>query len=316
MSQSGSIIIIAFFAFILLIILARSARIVAQYEKGLILRLGKYHATVGSGLTFLTPLVDELLKVDMREQVINVDPQKVITRDNVTVIVDAVIYYRVIDPVRAKFEVQNFALAATTLAQTNLRNLIGDKSLDETLVARDMINTNLRTVLDEATNSWGVKVTRVEVQKIDPPVDITEAMSRQMKAERDKRAVILESEGMRQSEILKAEGFKTGEILRAEGDAQAKLTRASAEAKAIEMVATAAEKFFHDRAALSKQLDVLRETLGQNVKYVIPGNADLVTVLGLDSQTSPALIPMRKGQGGGGSAGAGPGSSAPHPGRV
>ena len=294
MSTNALVILIAFFALILLIILARSARIVAQYEKGLILRLGKYHSTAGSGLTFLTPFLDEIIKVDMREQVINVDPQKVITRDNVTVTVDAVIYYRVVDPARAKFEVQNFGLAATTLAQTNLRNLIGDKSLDETLVARDMINTNLRTVLDEATNTWGVKVTRVEVQKIDPPVDITEAMSRQMKAERDKRAVILESEGLRQSEILKAEGFKLGEILRAEGDAQARLTRAQAEAKAIEMVSTAAEQFFHDRAALSKQLDVLQVTLSQNVKYVIPGNADLVTVLGLDAQTSPSLIPLRR----------------------
>lgn len=296
MSGNASMVIIAFFALILLIILARSARIVSQYEKGLILRLGKYHATADSGLTFLTPLVDEIIKVDMREQVINVEPQKVITRDNVTVIVDAVIYYRVVDPMRAKFEVQNFGLAATTLAQTNLRNLIGDKTLDETLVARDMINSNLRAVLDEATNTWGVKVTRVEVQKIDPPVDITEAMSRQMKAERDKRAVILESEGIRQSEILKAEGFKQAAILQAEGDAQARLTRATAEAKAIEMVSTAAEQYFHDRAALSKQLDVLQNTLAQNVKYVIPGNADLVTVLGLDSQTAPQLVPLRRDQ--------------------
>src|SRR5262249_50053337 len=232
--------IVGFFAFVFLIILARSARIVTQYEKGLILLLGKYHATANSGLNFLAPLIDEIIKVDMREQVIQVEPQKVITRDNVTVTVDAVIYYRVIDPVRAVFEVQNFVLAATTLAQTNLRNLIGDKSLDETLTARDMINANLRVVLDEATNTWGVKVTRVEVQRIDPPSDITEAMSRQMKAERDKRAAVLESEGVRQSEILKAEGFKQAEILKAEGDAQARLTRAGAEAKAIEMVSNAA----------------------------------------------------------------------------
>lgn len=299
MSGSATIFLMAFGALILLIILGRSARIVSQYEKGLILRLGKYHGTADSGLTFLTPLVDEMIKVDMREQVINVEPQKVITRDNVTVTVDAVIYYRVVDPARAKFEVQNFGLAATTLAQTNLRNLIGDKTLDETLVARDMINTNLRTVLDEATNTWGVKVTRVEVQKIDPPVDITEAMSRQMKAERDKRAVILESEGIRQSEILKAEGFKQAAILQAEGDAQARITRATAEARAIEMVSNAAEQFFHDRAALSKQLDVLQSTLAQNVKYVIPGNADLVTVLGLDAQTAPALVPVRAPGGGG-----------------
>ncbi len=287
--------LIVFVAFILLIVLARSARIVKQFEKGLILRLGKYHATADSGLNFLTPLIDEIVKVDMREQVINVEPQKVITRDNVSVVVDAVIFYRVVDPVRAVFEVQNFALAATTLAQTNLRNLIGDKALDETLTARDAINSSLRAVLDEATNTWGVKVTRVEVQKIDPPVDITEAMSRQMKAERDKRATILESEGVRQSEILRAEGLKQAEILKAEGDAQAKLLRAEAEAKAIEMVSTAAEKYFQERAALSKQLDVLREVLPQNSKFVIPGNADLVTVLGLDQGTSPNLIPLKRG---------------------
>jgi len=287
-------VLVGFFAFILLIILARSARIVSQYEKGLILRLGKYRATAGSGLTFLTPLIEEMIKVDMREQVINVEPQKVITRDNVTVTVDAVIYYRVADPVRAMFEVQNFGLAATTLAQTNLRNLIGDKSLDETLTARDMINTSLRAVLDEATNTWGVKVTRVEVQRIDPPSDITEAMSRQMKAERDKRALVLESEGVRQSEILKAEGFKQAEILRAEGDASARTTRAEAEARAIEMESTAAEKFFHDRAALQRQFHVLETTLKDNTKFVLPGNADLITVLGLDHGTAPALIPLRR----------------------
>jgi regulator of protease activity HflC (stomatin/prohibitin superfamily) len=219
-AQAGTLLLFIVL-FITLIALARSARIVSQYEKGLILRLGRYRATTDSGLTFLVPLIEDMIKVDMRERVINVEPQKVITKDNVSVTVDAVIYYRISDPVKATFEVQNFGYAATTLAQTNLRNLIGDKSLDETLTARDLINTNLRAVLDEATNTWGVKVTRVEVQKIDPPADITEAMSRQMKAERDKRASILESEGVRQSEILRAEGLKQAEILKAEGDAQA-----------------------------------------------------------------------------------------------
>jgi ribosomal protein uS11 len=187
--------------FIALVALARSARIVAQYEKGIILRLGKYRALADSGLTFLVPAIEDMLKVDMRERVINVEPQRVITKDNVGVTVDAVIYYRIVDPVKSTFEVQNFAYAATTLAQTNLRNLIGDKQLDETLTARDVINNSLRSVLDEATNPWGVKITRVEVQKIDPPADITEAMSRQMKAEREKRANILESEGIKQSAI-------------------------------------------------------------------------------------------------------------------
>jgi len=276
---------------ITLVALARSARVVAQYEKGLVMRLGRYRATADSGLTFLVPMIEDMVKVDMRERVINVEPQKVITKDNVSVTVDAVIYYRIIDPVKATFEVQNFAYAATTLAQTNLRNLIGDKSLDETLTARDTINANLRTVLDEATNTWGVKVTRVEVQKIDPPADITEAMSRQMKAERDKRAAILESEGVKQSQILQAEGVKQSEILKAEGDAQARVTRATAEAKAIELVSTAAESFFRERAEVSKRLDVLQNVLAQQTKFIVPAGSDLVNVLGLDDKN---VVPLKR----------------------
>lgn len=265
-----------------LVMLASSARIVKQYEKGLVMRLGKYHATTASGLTIIIPVIDDLIRVDMREQVISVPPQKLITKDNVTVEVDAVVYYKVVDPVKSQFEVQDFGYACTTLAQTNLRNLIGDRTLDETLVARDVINTNLRHVLDEATNNWGVKVTRVEVQKIDPPRDITEAMSRQMKAERDKRAAILEAEGVKQSQILQAEGFKQSEILKAEGDAQARITRANAEAEAVRLVSNAAETYFKERAELMRRLEVLNNTLAQNTKYIVPSNAGLINVLGLD----------------------------------
>jgi regulator of protease activity HflC (stomatin/prohibitin superfamily) len=278
--------------FIVFVSLARSARIVNQSEKGLVLRLGKYRAIADSGLTFLVPVIEDMIKVDMRERVINVEPQKVITKDNVSVIVDAVIYYRISDPVKATFEVQNFAYAATTLAQTNLRNLIGDKSLDETLTARDTINANLRLVLDEATNTWGVKVTRVEVQKIDPPSDITEAMSRQMKAERDKRAAILEGEGLKQAAILAAEGVKQSDILRAEGEAQARVTRATAEAQAIQLVSNAAETFFKERAEVSKRLDVLRDVLSQQTKFVVPANSDFLNVLGLDDRS---VLPVKRG---------------------
>jgi regulator of protease activity HflC (stomatin/prohibitin superfamily) len=266
-----------------LVTLARSARIVRQYEKGLVMRLGKFHAMTPSGLALIMPIIDDLIRVDMREQVISVPPQKLITKDNVTVEVDAVVYYKVVDPVKSQFEVQDFGYACTTLAQTNLRNLIGDRTLDETLVARDMINTNLRHVLDEATNNWGVKATRVEVQKIDPPRDITEAMSRQMKAERDKRAAVLEADGIKQSQILQAEGVKQSEILKAEGDAQARITRANAEAEAIKLVSNAAETFFKDRAEVMRRLEVLNNTLAQNTKYIVPSNAGLVNVLGLDS---------------------------------
>ena len=268
--------------------LLRALRIVNQYEKGIVMRLGKFHGLAPSGLTVILPFTDTLLRVDMREQVISVPPQKLITKDNVTVEVDAVVYYKVVDPVKSQFEVQDFGYACTTLAQTNLRNLIGDRTLDETLVARDAINTNLRHVLDEATNNWGVKVTRVEVQKIDPPRDITEAMSRQMKAERDKRAAVLESEGIKQSQILQAEGVKQSEILRAEGDAQARVTRANAEAEAIRLVSTAAETFFKERAEIMRRLEVLNNTLAQNTKYIVPSNAGLVNVLGLDGTIGAA----------------------------
>src|SRR3989442_11992246 len=289
-AQIGFVLIIILL-FITLIALARSARVVSQYEKGLVMRLGRYRSTVGSGLTFLVPVIEDMLKVDMRERVINVEPQKVITKDNVSVTVDAVIYYRISDPVKATFEVQNFGYAATTLAQTNLRNLIGDKSLDETLTARDTINANLRNVLDEATNTWGVKVTRVEVQKIDPPADITEAMSRQMKAERDNRAHILKAQGLKQSHILQAEGSKQASILKAEGDAQARITRATAEAKAIEMVSNAAEQFFKERAEMSKKLDVLNTVLAGQTKFIIPAGSDLVNVLGLDDKN---VVPLKR----------------------
>jgi regulator of protease activity HflC (stomatin/prohibitin superfamily) len=289
-AQIGFVLLVIIL-FITLVSLARSARIVSQYEKGLVLRLGRYRNTVDSGLTFLVPVIEDMIKVDMRERVINVEPQKVITKDNVSVTVDAVIYYRISDPVKATFEVQNFAYAATTLAQTNLRNLIGDKSLDETLTARDLINANLRNVLDEATNTWGVKVTRVEVQKIDPPADITEAMSRQMKAERDKRANILEAEGVKQAAILQAEGVKASEILRAEGDASARITRATAEARAIEMVSNAAESFFKERAEASKRLDVLNTVLATQTKFILPSGSDLVNVLGLDDK---GVVPLKR----------------------
>lgn len=285
--------VLVVFLFFALVAIARAARIVRQYEKGLVMRLGKFHALAPSGLTFIVPIMDDLIRVDMREQVISVPPQKLITKDNVTVEVDAVVYYKVVDPAKSQFEVQDFGYACTTLAQTNLRNLIGDRTLDETLVARDMINNNLRHVLDEATNNWGVKATRVEVQKIDPPRDITEAMSRQMKAERDKRAAVLEADGIKQSQILQAEGKKQSEILKAEGDAQARITRANAEAEAIKLVSTAAETYFKERAEMMRRLEVLNNTLAQNTKYIVPSSSSLVNVLGLDgpAQTLPKPAP-------------------------
>ncbi len=208
-------------AVIILIIAASGIKIVRPFQKGLVERLGSFKREAEPGLNFIIPFIERIVKVDLREMVIDVPPQEVITTDNVVVTVDAVIYYEVTDAYRVVYNVSNFENAAVKLAQTNLRNVIGEIELDQTLTSRERINVKLREVLDDATDKWGVKVTRVEIKKIDPPQDIMEAMSKQMKAERTKRAVILEAEGYRQSEITRAEGDKRSAILKAEGEAEA-----------------------------------------------------------------------------------------------
>jgi regulator of protease activity HflC (stomatin/prohibitin superfamily) len=216
---------------------AMSIRIIRPYEKGLVERLGRYQRTLDSGLNLIFPFIDTLHKIDMREVVLDVPPQMVITRDNVGVEVDAVVFCQVTDPVRVKYEISNYILASSKLAQTNLRNVVGEMDLDQSLASRDTINAQLRDVLDTATDKWGVKVNRVEIQRIDPPVDITEAMSRQMKAERDKRAAILGAEGDRQAAIARAEGAKQSAILTAEGQAEA--VRKTADAEKYRQIAVA-----------------------------------------------------------------------------
>lgn len=224
---------------VVIIFIANTVRIVQQYEKGLVETLGKYSATVDAGVNIIIPLFQNLRKIDMREQVMDVAPQNVITKDNVTVTVDAIIYFQITDPVKVVYNVANFAMAALKLAQTNLRNVIGDMELDTTLTSREKINTQLRTVMDEATDKWGVKITRVEIQKIDPPKDITDSMSKQMKAEREKRANILDAEGFRQAAILKAEGARQAVILEAEAKRQQSILEAEGQAEAIKRVADA-----------------------------------------------------------------------------
>lgn len=223
--------------FFLFLVAASGIRIVRPYERGLVERLGKFRKEVKAGIHFIIPFFDRMLKVDLREHVIDVPPQEVITKDNVVVTVDAVIYYEITDAYKAVYNVSNFEFATIKLAQTNLRNVIGELELDQTLTSREKINTKLRTVLDEATDKWGIRITRVEIKKIDPPKDIMEAMSKQMKAERTKRAAILEAEGIRQSEILKAEGQKQAAILKAEGEAEA--IKKVAEANKYKLIAEA-----------------------------------------------------------------------------
>ena len=221
---------------LVLIVAARGLKIVRPWQKALIERLGRYQRTADSGLSIIIPFMERMIKVDMREQVVDVPPQGVITKDNVVVEVDAVVYYEVTDPVKVSYNVANFYIAATKLAQTNLRNLIGDLALDESLTSREVINTKLRTVLDDATDKWGTKVTRVELQRIEPPQDETDAMHRQMKAERERRAMILEAEGHKQSAILKAEGQAEAIKKVADADKYQRLTVAKGEAEAISTV--------------------------------------------------------------------------------
>ncbi|MGQ0825151.1 MAG: SPFH domain-containing protein [Actinomycetota bacterium] len=228
------VVVILFF-----VALAMSVRIVRPFQRGLVERLGKYHATTEPGLRMIFPIIDRLLLVDMREQVVDVPPQEVITSDNVVVSVDAVIYYEATDPQRLAYNVANFQLAATKLAQTNLRNVIGDMQLDDALTSRDTINAKLRDILDDATDKWGTKVVRVEIQRIDPPPDIVHSMHQQMQSERTRRAVVTEAQGVREAAITRAEGDKQSAILEAEGQRQRNILEAQGQAEAIERLAEA-----------------------------------------------------------------------------
>jgi regulator of protease activity HflC (stomatin/prohibitin superfamily) len=268
-------IILILLAVVIFIIAATGLKIIRPWQKGLIERLGKYQRTADSGLTIIIPFLERLIKVDMREQVVDVPPQAVITKDNVVVDVDAVVYYEVTDPVKVTYNVANFYLAATKLAQTNLRNLVGDLALDESLTSREVINTKLRQILDDATDKWGTKVTRVELQRIEPPVDVTEAMHRQMKAERDRRAMILEAEGAKRSAILKAEGQAEAIKKVADANKYEKLTVAKGEAEAIETVFGAIHKGqpTNDLIAI-KYLEALQNMAeGQATKIFLPFEA-------------------------------------------
>jgi len=237
MDGLGAILLLGFIALFVFVVAIAGIRIVSPYQKGVVERLGRYQRIAQPGLTLILPFLDSIQKVDMREQVVDVPPQEVITKDNVVVTVDAIVYFEATDPVKLVYNVADFYQAATKLAQTNLRNVIGEMELDNALTSREHINTKLREVLDDATDKWGVRVVRVEIKRIDPPADVTQAMHRQMKAEREKRASILESEGARQSAILAAEGNRQAAILAAEGQAEAVRRVADAERYKLEVEA-------------------------------------------------------------------------------
>ena len=228
---------------IILIIAFKSIKIVKQAEVYVIERLGKFYKVADAGLTIIIPFFDRVRSVvSLKQQTMDVPPQGVITKDNVTITIDTVVFYQITDPAKAVYEIQSLKKGIEYLAITTIRDIIGKMSLDETFSSRDGINNQLRIVLDEATDRWGCKVDRVEIKDITPPADIRDAMEKEMNAERNKRALILESEAQRQSAITIAEGKKQAAILEAEADREAKITRAAGEAQAIKEVAEAKAK--------------------------------------------------------------------------
>jgi regulator of protease activity HflC (stomatin/prohibitin superfamily) len=288
----GSIIV-----FIVLFLLSFALKKVNQYEKGLVERFNAYEKTVEPGLRIITPFIERMYRVNMREQVIDVPPQEIITEDNVVVTIDAVIYYQVVDAKRALYEIEDFELAIVKLAQTTLRNIVGEMSLDVCLTSREKINVELRSVLDQATDKWGTKVNRIELQRIDPPQDIQTAMHKQKTAEQERRQLRLLATGRKEAAeqekaaaILRAQGEKASVILRAEGDAKAVELVADAQAKAIKAVSESANQYFKEKAQLNKRLDVVRDTFSQQTKIVVPASADILNVIGLEGA---AVIPVK-----------------------
>ncbi len=258
----------------LLVMFARTVRIVPQARAGIVERLGRYNRTLSPGLTILVPFVDRLKPlIDLREQVVSFPPQPVITEDNLVVGIDTVLYFTVNDAKSATYEIANPLQAIEQITVTTLRNVIGSLSLETALTSRDHINAQLRGVLDEATTKWGIRINRVEIKSIDPPGPIQEAMEKQMRAERDKRAAILTAEGFKQSQILTAEGQKEAAVLNAEGERQSAILRAEGQAKAIETVFTAIHEGKPDQKLLSYQYLQMLPQLAQgdaNKVFVIP----------------------------------------------
>jgi regulator of protease activity HflC (stomatin/prohibitin superfamily) len=270
---AGLIVSLIVAAFVLLT-LARTVRIIPQARAGVVERLGRYSRTLTPGLAIVVPFVDRIRDmIDLREQVVSFDPQPVITEDNLVVSIDTVIYFTVTDARAATYEIADYIQAIEQLTVTTLRNVIGGMTLEKTLTSRDEINNQLRGVLDEATGKWGIRVNRVEIKAIDPPVTIKDTMEKQMRADREKRAAILTAEGVKQSQILTAEGEKQSAILRAEGQKESQILQAEGQAKAINTVFEAIHEGDADPKLLAYQyLQVLPQIAqGESNKiWIIP----------------------------------------------
>jgi regulator of protease activity HflC (stomatin/prohibitin superfamily) len=269
-----ALIVIAVAVVFALLVASRSIRIIPQARAGVVERLGRYSRTLEPGLALVTPFVDRVRPlVDLREQVVNFKPQSVISEDNVVVGIETVLYFTITEPKSATYEIANPLQAIEQLTVTTLRNVIGGLTLEATLTARENVNTQLRTVLDEATGKWGIRINRVEIKSVDPPADIRSAMEKQMRAERDRRAAILTAEGEKQAQILTAEGEKQAAVLKAEGASQAAILRAQGEAKAIETVFKAIHDGGVDPDLLSYQYLQMLPALAQgdsNKVFIIP----------------------------------------------
>ena len=268
------LIIVGVVAVIVLTVLARTVRIIPQARAAVVERLGRYSRTLSPGLALVVPFVDRIRPmIDLREQVVSFPPQPVITEDNLVVNIDSVIYFQVTDAKSATYENANYIQAIEQLTVTTLRNVIGGLALERTLTSRDEINDRLRGVLDEATGKWGIRVNRVELKAIDPPASIKDSMEKQMRADREKRATILQAEGEKQAAILTAEGEKTAAILRAEGQRQAVILGAEGQAKAIDTVFTAIHEGKPDPQLLAYQYLQMLPQIAQgdsNKVWIIP----------------------------------------------
>ena len=290
--MSAGLIVLLVVAGLVLLTLGRTIRIVPQARAGVVERLGRYSRTLTPGLAIVVPFIDRVRDMmDLREQVVSFDPQPVITEDNLVVSIDTVIYFQVTDAKAATYEIANYIQGIEQLTVTTLRNVIGGMALEKTLTSRDEINNQLRGVLDEATGKWGIRVNRVELKAIDPPSSIKETMEKQMRADREKRATILEAEGVKQAQILTAEGEKQSSILRAEGQRQAAILQAEGQAKAIDTVFRAIHEGDADPKLLAYQyLQVLPQIAqGESNKvWIIP--SEVTRALG---QLTDAL-PRRK----------------------
>jgi regulator of protease activity HflC (stomatin/prohibitin superfamily) len=279
-----TLVVVVVILLLVLVTLGRTVRIVPQARAGVVERLGRYNRTLNAGLSILVPFVDKLRPlIDLREQVVSFPPQPVITEDNLVVNIDSVIYFQVTDAKSATYEIANYIQGIEQLTVTTLRNVVGGMDLEQALTSREDINQQLRGVLDEATGKWGVRVNRVELKAIDPPVSIKDSMEKQMRAERDKRAAILNAEGFKQSQILTAEGEKQSAILKAEGDAQAAVLRADGESQAIRRVFAAVHEGDADPKLLAYQYV-------QSLPAIAAGAANKVWVVPAELTSAMAML--------------------------